>query len=108
MFRRQYPLKDRVAALVSCAVCLGFTPLSSTAQTLLSWDADGASSSATGGTGNWVDNGTGFRSGSSTGSITGLNNNTSAVAVFEGTAGTVTLGASSNPIAFPVHSTAIS
>ncbi len=83
--------------LLFSAACVAFGTLlvhSTSAQTLLYWDATG---SGTGGTGNWLNDGTGFRSGSSTCTITGLNNNTSAIAVFDGVdpalAGTVTLGA---------------
>ena len=56
----------------------------------LFWDADGAGSAATGGTGTWTTNNT-WRTGSSTGTLgnwTDANN-----AVFGGTAGVVTIGA---------------
>ena len=63
---------------------------SATAQTDLYWDADGTTSSSTGGTGTWTTANT-WRAGSATGTLGNWSDGNNAF--FQGTAGTVTVGA---------------
>jgi autotransporter-associated beta strand protein len=72
---------------------------SASAQTNLFWDQDGDTTTATGGTGTWNTSNT-WRSGSSTGTLGDWSDGN--VAVFGGTAGTVTLSApvSANGLTF--------
>ncbi len=82
--------------LVTLLLGGGIAPPLAAQESYLYWDADGDSSSATGGTGTWTD-ATGWRIGSTTGALTGLQNDTTAIAVFQGTDGTVTLDSGLNP-----------
>ena len=70
---------------------LVFACLPLAAPAALFWDADGSTTAATGGTGNWDSTSSLWRSGSSTGTLGLWLNDGTAAATFGGTAGTISL-----------------
>lgn len=92
-------MKPRIASRFPSLLILGFSAigLSSALATSWYWDADGATTATTGGTGNWTQAGVFWRNGSSTGTLTAYNdaagpqNDTTANLILAGGTDSVTM-----------------